>query len=278
MKKIKILISSLLILTFLGCDRDDRSDNVFDNVNGQTLISFQGTSSDLPVVIDDTGSVDVIIESSTISSSDRTVTVSIDAENSTANPENYTIVNPVVTIPANEYFGVLTIDGVDNSVDTEAKTIILNIDSTSVDSVFGTTTHTVNVFQVCPIPDDYFVGSYLIEQITPQVDGYSLSHGSVVNVVASGPTQRSFQTEAYISYCSGTFFTFKINLVCNQFVVPLNRTTCACSSFDDWWGPAIAPSTYDLEGGDDVLLVTFTDDVQGDCGSPAQTTYRFTKQ
>ena len=80
-----------------------------------------------------------------------------------------------------------------------------------------------------------------------------------------------------MTYCSGTFFEFNINLVCNEFVVPLNDTTCACGVFTDWWGPAIVNETYDVSD-DSVLFVTFTDDVQGNCGSPAQTTYRFTKQ
>ncbi|MDH7911761.1 hypothetical protein [Winogradskyella sp. SYSU M77433] len=277
MKKVKILFSSLITLAFFACGNDDVSDTTFDNVNGQTLVSFQGATSDLAVTIDDVGTVEVVIESSTVSSSDRTITVTLDEENSTANAENYTIVNPVVTIPANEYFGILTINGVDTSVETTPETIVLNMDDSSTDLVYGTTTHTVNIFQVCPIPDDYFVGSYLIEQTSAQVDGYTLSHGTIVEVSASGPTQRTFLTENYPSYCSGTFRNFYINLVCNEFVVPLNGTSCACSSFDDWFGPATVNEMYDTSD-DTVLNVTFTDDVQGDCSSPSQTTYQFTKQ
>jgi len=46
---------------------------------------------------------------------------------------------------------------------------------------------------------------------------------------------------------------------------------------EEWWGPATTPETYDVSD-DNVILLTFTDDVQSNCGSPAQTTYRFTKQ
>ena len=281
MKKTKFLFLTLILASFLACDKEDSNVyNTYDNVNGQTLISFDGNSSDLAVTIDDTGSVDVVIEASTVSTADRTVTISIDPE-STANPENYSLSSNTVTIPANEYFGTLTITGTDISVETTAETIILNIDSTSVESVLGTTTHTVNIFQVCPVPSDYFVGSYLIEQMTPQIDGYSLSHGSVVDVyipAGASPTVRAFQTEAYITYCSGSFFEFRINMVCNEFIVPSQGTTCACGNFDDWWSAATTPDTYDITAGDDVLFVTFTDDTQGDCGTPAQTQYRFTKQ
>lgn len=277
MKNLKFIITSLLLVVFLSCDKDDAAMNrIYDNVNGQTLISFASNASDLPVVIDNDGSVEITIESSTVSTSDRTVNISIDP-NSTANAENYMLSTNVVTIPANAYSGTFTIDAEDISVEPASESIIVNIDSAPEGSIVGRSTHTVSIFQVCPIPDDFFVGSYLIEQITPQIDGYSLSHNSVVEVYSTGDTQRSFQTEAYISYCSGTFFEFNINLVCNEFVVPLNSTTCACSNFDDWWGPAITNSPYNLAD-DSVLEVTFTDDVQGDCGTPAQTTYRFTKQ
>lgn len=280
MKKIKILILSFVLISFYACDKDEANiNNVYDNVNGQTLISFQGNSSDLAVTIDDSGSVEVTVESSTVSSSDRTVSISIDPE-STANAENYTLSSTTITIPANEYFGSVTIDGVDNSVETTAETIILNIDSVSDPSTLGISTHVVNIFQVCPIPTDYFVGSYLIEQMTPQIDGYSLSHNSVVDVyIPNGnTTQRAFLTEAYITYCSGSFFEFRVNMVCNQFIVPNLNTTCACGNFTDWWSAAITPDTYDITAGDDVLFITFTDDTQGDCGTPAQTQYRFTKQ
>ena len=276
MKKIKIIIASFLVFGFLGCDQKDNINTVYDNVNGQTLIAFQGTSSDLSVVIDDTGSVDVTIESSTVSTSDRSVSVSVDPS-STANPENYSLSTTTVVIPAGTHFGTLTISGVDNSVETTAETIVLNIDSVSADSTINTNAHTVNIFQVCPVPAGFFTGNYLIEQTTPQIDGYSLSHGSVVEVTAPGETAREFQTEAYITYCAGTFFAFEINLVCNELVVPLGNTSCSCGNAVDWWGPATVHETYDITD-DQIVFLTFTDDVQTNCGAPAQTTYRFTKQ
>ncbi|OUR94015.1 hypothetical protein A9Q84_18410 [Halobacteriovorax marinus] len=276
MKKIKIIIASFLVFGFLGCDQDDTINTVYDNVNGQTLISFQGTSSDLSVVIDDIGSVDITIESSTVSSSDRTVSVSVDPS-STANPENYALSSTSLVIPAGMYTGTITISGVDNSVETSSETIVLNIDSVSTDSTINSTAHTVNIFQVCPVPAGYFTGNYLLEQVSAQIDGYSLSHGSVVEVVETGETAREFQTEAYITYCSGTFFAFEFNLVCNELAVPNGNTTCSCGNVSDWWGPATVNETYDVAD-DTVMFLTFTDDQQSDCGSPVQMTYRFTKQ
>lgn len=274
MKKIKLILVFFVMVTFLGCDQNDVPINTVFN-GSQTLVAFQGATSTLAVTIDATGTVTVTIEASTASTSDRTVNVSID-ESSTANPENYSLSSTSVTIPANEYFGSLTINGVDNSVETVAETIILNIDSTSFDSTINSTQHTVNIFQVCPIPSAFFTGDYLIEQTSALVDGFTLSSGSVVEVVSTGETSRSFETAAYPTYCSATF-DFDINLVCNELIVPLQRTTCACATFDDFFGPAITAEMYDVND-DNIILLTFTDDVQSDCGTPAQTTYRFTKQ
>ena len=265
---IKILFTGLLLN---ACG--DFEPVVYDTVNGQLLASFASSASDLQVVIDDTGSVDVQVNVTTASSADRTIGVSVD-ESSTAAAENY-VVPSTVTIPANEFSGILTIQGIDNSVDTSAETIVLKLDPLD-GAVVSTTPHVIDIYQICPVPADYFVGDYLIEQITPYVDGPTLSDGSVVSVTANG-TQRLFQSENYPQYCGGTFRTFVINLVCNEVIVPPNGTSCSCGNFDEWYAPAINPESYDLAD-DTILLVTFTDDVTDNCGPAAQTTYRFTKQ
>lgn len=263
----------ILTISFLLTACGEFEPVVYDTVNGQLLASFAATTSDLAVVIDDEGSVDVQINVTTASSEDRTIGVSVDAS-STAAAENY-VVPSTVTIPANQYTGTLTIQGIDNSVETTAETIVLMLDPVE-GAVVSTSPHVINIYQICPVPSDYFVGDYLIEQTTPYIDGPTLSDGSVVTVSANG-TRRTFQSENYPQYCGGTFRTFTINLVCNEIIVPPNGTSCACSQFDEWYAPAINPETYDLAD-DTVIFVTFTDDVLGDCGTPAQTTYRFTKQ
>ena len=265
---IKIFILSL-ILSSCG----DFEPVIYDNVNGQTLLKFTTGSTNLPVTINEMGEIQIEVSSSTTSDVDRSFNLVVDPS-STAAPENYNVPASVV-IPANSYTGTFTVTCTDVSVETDATTIVVGID-TSDDSIVNGT-HTVSMFQVCPVPSTFFTGMYLIEQTSAQVDGYSLSHNSIVEVVAIDETTRSFATEAYITYCSGTFFNFQINLVCNELIVPFQDTTCRCSSVTDWWGPATTPETYDVSD-DSVIFLTFTDDAQSDCGNPAQTTYKFTKQ
>lgn len=270
MKKIVFLL--LTFIAFYSCEKNEMK--TFDNVNGQTLAFFESNSSSLPVVIDQTGSLELNIGVTTISNASRTVSFSLNEEETTADSENYTISATSVTIPAGEYWGSFTISGVDVSVETEAK--IIALDLTSVDNgIVNTTTHKVSLFQVCPIEETSFVGAYLIEQTTPYVDGPTLQDGDVVIVTAEG-TRRSFETSRYVDYCS-TPMPFVFDLVCNETVVPNQNTNCSCGNTTDWFGPAEINGTYDPND-DTVFDVTFSDDQQVDCGPTAQTSYRFTKQ
>lgn len=270
MKKIAFILIAAIF--FISCDENEQK--YFDNINGQTLAFFDKSSSNLEIEIDQTGSNDIQIGVTTLSSSARTISVSVDLDNSTAAVDTYTVPT-TVTIPANEYFGTLTVTGVDNNVETTPESVILKLESVE-NGIVSSTNHTISVYQICPIPDTFITGDYLIEQTSAYVDGPTLSDGSVVTVTANG-TSRTFATEAYPDYCGGTFFDLTFNLVCGEIVGQNANTTCSCGNVNDWFTAGNTNETYDLND-DTVFFFTFTDDTQSDCGTPAQTTYRFTKQ
>lgn len=129
----------------------------------------------------------------------------------------------------------------------------------------------------CPVSSDSFVGDYLIEQISAEVDGPTLSTGTIVTLsVGETSVARVFQTANYPNYCSD-LRDFTIELICGEINIPNQNSGCACGDGGDWFTNPIVKETYDPED-DSVFLVTFTDDAQSNCSSPAQTTYRFTKQ
>jgi hypothetical protein len=66
-------------------------------------------------------------------------------------------------------------------------------------------------------------------------------------------------------------------LTCGKIIVPSQETTCSCGNATDWFTAAVNPESFNAND-DSVFYITFTDDAQSDCGSPAQTTYKFTKQ
>lgn len=269
----KILILFVAMIAFTACDENENT--TFDSQGGQTLAVFNSSSSNLEVVIEETGSVDIEIGVTTVSSAARTVTVMVDEEASSAATENYSF-NSTVTIPAGEYTGTLTVDGVDVSVETAAETIVFKL--ASVDGgIVSSSTHEVSIFQVCPVPDGVFSGMYLIEQTSALVDGPTLSTGTVVELKIVDALTREFDTQNYPDYCA-SFQAFQFKLVCNELFVPTQNSVCACASGGTgWFSAATMAGGYDVND-DTEFFLTFTDDTESSCSAPVQTTYKFTKQ
>ena len=281
MRKIKLLtLFFATAMFFTGCKQNENVQ--FDAANGQTLYAFQ--NSNITVEIKDStgeGEATIQLNSTTASTSDRTLTLSLDAS-SNAEETQYQF-NTSVTIPAGDYNGYVTVKGLKagNMELGIAKKLVLNISAASEEGIISTDTFTVNLLLFCdeptPLADTLFVGNYLIEQTTPYVDGPTLSDGTIVALTKVDGNTREFQTETYPQYCSGSFLALQVKFICDQIVVPAQNTICRCSDITDWFSPAASPTSYDITD-DSVFFVTFTDDTQGDCGAPAQTTYKFTKQ
>lgn len=255
---------------------------IYDPDTGQTLAFFTNGSSNMAILIDQSGTLDIELGVSTLASSDRTVAVLIDGS-STADAQNYTIPSSV-TIPANEFFGVLTVTAIDNTIETSAETIVINIDNVDGSEVAGNASHTISLFQVCELIPGTFVGDYFIEQLTPinPCDEVKLFEDQVVALASTGETSRSFSA-VYLAGINPGFPDLKIDfsLVCNEIIVGVSDSGLACAAGPTInVGPATTPANYDAAD-DSVFEVTiteyFTED--GGCGcDPYQTTFRFTKQ
>lgn len=281
--KLKFNLIIFIVSTFLLFSCEENKNIQFDSVNGTTLYAFD--TKNVKVDIKDTtgeGEVKVLLNTTTTSSSDRTLTLSIDKDKSDAEDSQFSF-NSTVTIPAGEFSGVLNIKGF-KSGNIElgvAKKIVLSITNASTPGILSKDSLTVDLVLYCdsptPLGDDLFVGKYLIEQTSDLVDGPTLSNGTIVELKKVDSNTREFATETYPKYCSGSFMNFQIQFVCDQIIVPNQDTICRCKDVTDWFTPANKPTSYDITN-DKVFFVTFTDDTQSDCGSPVQTTYKFTKQ
>lgn len=151
------------ILLFTSCEENENP--IFDSVNGQTMIQFAGSSSELAVQPTVVSSAVIQVEVTTVSNSDRTITVEVDAT-STATSDQYTI-TPII-VPAGEYVGTGEIVGnYDNLPDVGSVDLIINltgIDGTS--SVQENETFTVSLERFCPFDINTFVGTYSAVQGT----------------------------------------------------------------------------------------------------------------
>lgn len=275
MRKIKFLTLFFATAVFLsGCKQNENVQ--FDTVNGQTIASFQGTNASLPVDINTgAGSVDIQLNVTTSSTTDRSINISVVDAGTTADPAMYSF-NSTVTIPAGSYNGTLSINGTSTGLNAgDAKALVLAVSSIDNGTV-STSEHTVNLFLVCPVPEGLYTGSYLIEQISPYIDGPTLSDGTIVDVTAVDNDTRIFQSQNYPNYCAA-FRDFTFNLVCGQVTIDTQDTGCSCGNPSGWFSTPSTPETFSLTD-DSSFTLTFTDDTTDNCGPAAQTSYKFTKQ
>lgn len=162
MKTIKFLsIFILASLLFVSCE--DQENLMYDNVNGKVLTSFIGSSAGLPVREDAVSSTTISVEVSTVSTSDRTVQVSI-SDASTATPNQYSLSDFV--IPAGSYNGSATLTGnYDALPDNGSVTVVLNLTGISgIDSAIGDATFTVRMERFCPIDIAAWEGTYDVSE------------------------------------------------------------------------------------------------------------------
>jgi len=278
---IKLLTISLSLLVFMSCEEEFER-TTFDG-DGTFLSFVESNPSSVPVNVGESVTAVISISTSTLSDAARTFALVLDTDATTANASNFTL-PASVTIPAGSYFGefdlVVTDDDNLGSVSKNVVFSLGGVDNVSMDSNLVS----ISIFEVCPVPETFFTGMYLIEEITPLVDGPALSSGSVVEVLLneedSSGLGRVFQTEYFPDYCSGTFAPFVVNLVCNELLSITQDNLCNCGDGAGWFGPLASGSnsTYSLTDGDDVIEVTFLNDINANCAPVATTTYRFTKQ
>ncbi len=272
MKKLFLLC---LVFTIVLVSCDDQEFPVVDAENGQSLISFGVTSTSLQVIVDRDGTIDVPVNITTMSPQDRTFNVNMVADLTTAIPGSFSFGS--ITIPANTFNGVLTIDGVDNGVEIAPEQLVLEIDPGADAITEGQLT--VDIFQVCPVDETFFTGDYEITVDAPGVFGAGTfgATGTVVTLAADG-FNRTFTADYFEDDRFPREFT--IVLTCNTVVVPRFDAEVGCGGNDVnlvIGPPSGMNGVYDSFD-DSSFTINLTDNVDSDCGGgPVQASYTFTR-
>jgi hypothetical protein len=140
MKKSIYLLKFLFIISlFVGCE--DYQAVQFDNVNGQTAISLARTSYNLSIPEEDL-TLEIPVNITTISPVERNFDVNIVSSTEGTSAE-YSVGS--VTIPANEYSGILTVDffyAAISGEDGDVKDLVVEVASSDTVSAFD---NTVNI-------------------------------------------------------------------------------------------------------------------------------------
>ncbi len=276
MKRI-FLIAALSATVLFSCDKTKVLQ--YDNINGQTLAFFNsGTSASLQVALGESGSVEIEIGVSTISTSERTVTVSFDEEASEISSDSFTF-NSSVTIPANSYFGTFSINADDSDdITTSPKSMVFFISNVPDGGVAEREVLTVSVFVVCPIPETYLVGNYTIEDVDAVVgpdNGTANFETGTVIISAASETSRQFTANVLPAFVGPEVIT--LDMVCGNFILQTVDPSITCDGPPYIFTDDTGANQYNLDS-DQEFTITYIEDPEDSCGGPFISSFRLTKQ
>jgi hypothetical protein len=280
MKKLSLLLLSIIVFS---CG--EHEDVIYDPNTSTTFAFFSTTSTAMEVYLGDAPSSEQItVGVSTLSSQDRTVTLSVDEDLSTAAVGSYDV-DLEVTIPANEYFGTSNVTAITDELTLcTTASVLLKIDSVSDGGVVSAAAHSVEMTKnENPLPDDFAIGEYTLTFNGVQLlAGSSVwGDGTVVNITAgSSNSERTFIVKPYPDYnFTNPELDYTIELVCGKTTLKNGPTGLTCTQ----GGPGISiasVSTFGTFDGEDdsSFTLVFSEDVGGaSCGVEETNSYTFTK-
>ena len=162
------LVAVLTVMT--SCDNESVVYN-----GKQSFVGFNGTAGRLPVYLPEEGKSNTLyveVGSTVAADHDRTFKIEVDEASTTAAPEDYTIDQATLFIPAGEYVGKIKITGnYDNLPDIVINTITLNLVEVQEAEVYNPDNmqYVVNIYRGCirEIADLYSVNVYDPYAVTP---------------------------------------------------------------------------------------------------------------
>lgn len=279
-------IFKLLLVGLLAASCGDVEPVTFNGQEGgPTFLSFSKSVYSLPIERDGVGSVEITLNSSTLSSVDRTYNFELVPNTSllAANPATYTIPGSI-TIPAGQYSGTAVVNGVDGGlVDATRKNFAIRMNNIPEDEDFDSDTASFIVYEVCGLGAP-FLGQYEVEQIT------AASPNTGVDIITEGIytlTEGETVYDRYVTFEPYAGFGLPdANLLITFNCDDLNMfgtydTELGCP--DDAEGVSIAfgstdnPGDYNIDD-DSTFDLIVTENLESACGgSPREVVIRFTK-
>lgn len=277
MKKTILLLTAVVLSTFmLSCNEDDDR-HVFSE---KTTTYFEEVSYAINAFEDTNTTTEVMVVTTEVSSSDRQYSLQVDPSSTAVMGTDFMLSSSSVTVPANSYFGTVTVTSILTENTVDGATVILNLVDSSDVAVFDNTATVAINHVTCEIFDTIpFSGDYLLEQVGGD-NGFGFAFvetGNVVTLSDDGGNVRSFDS-VYLVDVGQPAMTFSFTLDCLQ-VVPLSDqgTNLSC-------GGAITLSVAEAliqsytPFDDSEILVTFMEVIDG-CGvaNASETTIKLTK-
>jgi len=277
--KIFFAIFTITALFLNSCDEDEDRELFNPNPNNsETIIGFASATGNLNLLANEEGSIDVTVTSTTVSDVDRQINLVI-SEESTADPIYYNVPTSV-TIPANEFIGTFTVQGMDPVGEQISESLIITTDN-SENSLVDDINITIAV--LCPVGDEEFVGDYMITNNTAVDFGNIYAEGTTVTITAGEDLGvRMFDAVVLEDLGVGQAATpLVFGLVCNSVIVsPEQITNLACGGESLFLGPALGDITGQYTTGDDTtfnIVIGYNEGGLAPCAVPSDAVITLTR-
>ncbi len=261
-----------MILTIIACKEDDINP-LTEYGGGESLVAFRNTTKQLGVTEDETTNyIDIVVDASTVVSNDRALTIQVNAEETTATPDMYSIVAATEMVPGDSHNGAVRVLGSYDAVPLgETFKLVLDLVSIEGGGIISESKNrfVVNIVKLCPVADDFMTGDYLMYTGSPCVYGDCFGDPQTVEIVNVGGTQRQFSANYLAQFGIGQpDMDFVFDLVCNELVVQDGQNTfLACTDIGLTIGTPDTPGVYNSSD-DTFFELKFKDNIDGDCDAP----------
>lgn len=283
MKNIFKLFFLFTVALFVSCTGSD-DDTSFLNGRASVAYFVPGVSGTLFVREDSPSVFNVAVGVSEAKNYDRTFTVAVDENLSTAvEGGDYEALATSFVVPAGSIVGYVPVTGIFDGATLTGSALRLNLVEVQDSSLGARTTFTLTIVRLCPL-EAAFTGNYVMSQLTPGLPAAGgapafAAGGTFALSVGSNELERKFTAKAYPAAGlanPATVFTF--SLACGQSTaVGTYATGIGCTAGNPIvFTAGNSPASFDAAD-DSVIDVTFTEDTNGSCGVPQQTTIRLTK-
>lgn len=165
------LLFLLTIITLYSCEDQNGIDPDFN------FITFDDTPN-ITVSQNSTFEQKTVVYSSRSTDSDRVINISINLDETTADPNSYNVPN-TITIPANSNKGEFIIKISDTNIDASGESLTIEFDTS--DGLFTGDALSLSIYKSCELDINLFLGDYTITEVDYGAYGSAITLDPVVS-------------------------------------------------------------------------------------------------
>jgi hypothetical protein len=189
MKKItNILLLFLAVFAFNSCSED------IEGTEDLNYVTFESSSINLGVDIGGSAEHEVKVYTTQIMGSDRTFSIVVNEDASSADPQSYNIPS-TVSVPANSNEGTIAVGLTDVNIGSEGKSVVMDI--ANEEGLYTGNEATINISQICPFNEVAI--RFVFDGYASETTWEITDNGG--SVVASGGGYADGQADAITTAC-----------------------------------------------------------------------------